>query len=87
MTFPASGAGPGTNAVSDLRGSVCDVDTSGTHLDPADFHRAIRSFVERLAAEDPALTTRYDYRIDVYRKDGGVEPFIFKTDPRDPPPR
>ena len=51
----------------------------------ANFDNAIRAFVEQLAAEEPAFTGRYDYRIDAYRADGTVEQLVFKSDPPDTP--
>ena len=50
----------------------------------ANFDNAIREYVEQLAAEEPAFTGRYDYRIDAYRADGTAESLIFRSDPRDP---
>lgn len=43
--------------------------------------RAIAAMVASLAAADPELTGAYDYRIDLHRTDGTVEPLRYWSDP------
>lgn len=42
--------------------------------------RAIAAMVSALAAVDSELTGAYDYRIDLHRTDGTVEPLIYRAD-------
>lgn len=44
-------------------------------------HRAIEAFVQFCAAADPDLDPdRFDYQIDLHRRDGSVEPLVYRAD-------
>ena len=43
-------------------------------------HEAIAEVARLSAAVDPELLDRFDYRVDLHRRDGGVYPLIYRAD-------